>query len=144
MRFSKIQDLTSPEKFAETIPRTNHWSKEIGHRVIRRKKRRGHKACTPRLVRSQSTVLKVGSSSNSRFFHPERIFPRSAKGDTGCSSCLDQPVQRHERRLEWRPLTSNVYYSSHSDTRKSFLLCIRRSAENEHGPRVALAWPVRL
>lgn len=39
-------------------------------------------------------------------------------------------IERHGRRLEWRPLTSNVYYSSHSDTRKSSLLCIRTSVEN--------------
>lgn len=43
-------------------------------------------------------------------------------------------IQRHGRRLEWRPLTSNVYYSSHSETRKSSLLCIRTSVENG-GPR---------
>lgn len=39
-------------------------------------------------------------------------------------------IWRHGRRLEWRPLTSNVYYSSHSETRKSSLLCIRTSVEN--------------
>lgn len=43
-------------------------------------------------------------------------------------------IERHGRRLEWRPLTSNVYYSSHSDTRKSSLLCIRTSVENGGPP----------